>query len=79
MMPVEALQDSLHLRHVLQASIQAFDSDEESCMSSQISSPTTGCSQTRHIVEEGIEMLRTLLPDTMIIAALDIIDREGGE
>ncbi|KAG1894503.1 uncharacterized protein F5891DRAFT_961460, partial [Suillus fuscotomentosus] len=28
-------------------------------------------------VEEGIEMLRTLLPDTMIIAALDIIDREG--
>ncbi|KAG1769035.1 hypothetical protein EDD22DRAFT_870568 [Suillus occidentalis] len=30
MMPVEALQGSLHLRHVLQASIQAFDSDEES-------------------------------------------------
>ncbi|KAG1762197.1 hypothetical protein EDD22DRAFT_892976 [Suillus occidentalis] len=57
MMPVEALQGSLHLRHVLQASIQAFDSDEES-------------------FEEGIEMLRVVLPDTMIIAALDIIDRE---
>jgi hypothetical protein len=37
MMPVEALQGSLQLRHVLQASIQAFDSDEESCMPSQIS------------------------------------------
>ncbi|KAG2150570.1 hypothetical protein DEU56DRAFT_35792 [Suillus clintonianus] len=57
-MSVEVIQDPLHLRHVLQASIRAFDSDDES-------------------FEEGIEMLRAVLPDAMIVAALDIIDREG--
>lgn len=46
---------------------------------SDLSDLTTGRSQTPHVVEEGIEMLRAVLPDTMIIAALDIIDREGGE
>ncbi|OJA08682.1 hypothetical protein AZE42_01174 [Rhizopogon vesiculosus] len=60
MMPIEAAQSKLHLRHVLQASIQVFDSDEES-------------------FEEGVEMLRAVLPDTTIIAALDLIDRDGGE
>ncbi|OAX43296.1 hypothetical protein K503DRAFT_708818 [Rhizopogon vinicolor AM-OR11-026] len=58
MMPIEATQSQLHLRHVLQASIQVFDSDEGS-------------------FEEGVEMLRAVLPDTTIIAALDLIDRDG--
>lgn len=46
---------------------------------SDISSLPTGRSQIPHVVEEGIEMLRSVLPDTTIIAALNIIDREGGE
>ncbi|KAG1870562.1 hypothetical protein C8R48DRAFT_596619, partial [Suillus tomentosus] len=30
-------------------------------------------------VEEGIEMLRSVLPDTTIIVVLNIIDRKGGD
>ncbi|KAG2113757.1 uncharacterized protein F5147DRAFT_33410 [Suillus discolor] len=46
------------------------------CAPSDISSLTTGRSQIPHVVEEHIEMLRSVLPDTTIIAALDIIYRE---
>jgi len=40
---------------------------------SDFSSLTTGRSQILHVVGEGIETLRSVLPDTTIIAALDII------